>query len=112
MIAQERGIIQASWTRVMSRPKDPKLPFPHKNCGDESASNILEKCCVSIQRILLHMFESRLHDGSVNDVTIKALEVHLLFFRLFAQLPFVLARALCEGVTHGTRANSIRQSVP
>ena len=53
---------------MVSRPEDPKLPFSHKTCGDESACYVFKKRCVSIQRILLHMFESRLLERSASDI--------------------------------------------
>ena len=52
---------------MVTRPKDPKFPFPHKTRRDKSASNVFKKCCVSIQSILLHMFEFRLSKRSANN---------------------------------------------
>ena len=66
--AQEREVIQASWTRMVSRPEDPELPFTHEACRDKSASHVFKNRRVSIQRILLHMFESRLPKRSATEV--------------------------------------------
>jgi hypothetical protein len=69
----------------MARPKYPKLPFPHKTRRDESTSNIFKQRCISIQRILLHMFQPPLlRDQQMTLVTRKWLAIHLFFFRLFA----------------------------
>jgi len=67
-MAQKWGVIQAYWTGMVSRSEDPKLPFSHKTCGDESASHVFKKRCISIQRILLHMSKFRLLERSVGDV--------------------------------------------
>jgi hypothetical protein len=43
---------------------------------------------------------------------VKELVVDLFFLGLFSQLPFILAGILCEGGTHSTWADSIRQGNP
>jgi hypothetical protein len=53
---------------MVSRPEDPELPFTHEACRDKSASHVFKKGRVSIERILLHMLESRLPKRSATEV--------------------------------------------
>ena len=85
----------------MSGTEDPKLPFPHETRRNESTRNILKKLRVSVQRVFLHVFESRLTVRQLStSIAIVLISLNLFLLRLFAKLPFVLARVLRKGITH------------